>query len=88
MKTAKYVEIRQAVPRNGSKMVVKIGVLYYRRKQGVVTINWQLSSISICLMCWRRSSVIRTVRQNCYLGIEKFHFPAVWTFKNRYIKCT
>ena len=30
METAKYAEIRQAVLCNGSKMVVKIGVVYYR----------------------------------------------------------
>ena len=30
MKTAKYAVIRQAVLCNGSKMVVKIGVVYYR----------------------------------------------------------
>lgn len=30
MKTAKYAEKRQAVLCNGSKMVVKIGVFYYR----------------------------------------------------------
>ena len=88
MEKAKYGKMRQVNAVNGSQMVVKIGVVYYRRKQRVVTINWQLSSISICLMCWRRSSAIRTVRQNCYLGIEEFNFPAVWTFKNRYIKCT
>ena len=30
MKTAKYAEIRQAILCNGSKMVVKIGAVYYR----------------------------------------------------------
>ena len=36
MKTANYVKIRQAVLCNGSKMVVKIGVFYYREVWGEI----------------------------------------------------
>ncbi len=44
MKKAKYGKMRQVTAVNGSKMVVKIGVVYYRGVKGKdVEINWKLS---------------------------------------------
>ena len=44
MENAKYGKMRQVNAVNGSKMVVKIGVFYYRQVKGKdVEINWKLS---------------------------------------------
>jgi hypothetical protein len=36
MENAKYGKMRQVTALNGSKMVVKIGVVYYRRMKGKI----------------------------------------------------
>jgi hypothetical protein len=40
--TAKYGKMRPVNAVNGSQMVVKIGVVYYRRVRGRTEINWNL----------------------------------------------
>ena len=44
--TAKYGKMRQVNAVNGSQMVVKIGVVYYRRVKGIRAVTW--NSTAIC----------------------------------------
>ena len=50
MEKAKYGKMRQVNAVNGSQMVVKIGVRYYRRVKGKKGVNWKMSIKNYCPM--------------------------------------
>ena len=57
MEKAKYGKLRQVTALNGSKMVVKIGVVYYRRKQ-----EYKVTSRELISLLYTIASDISTIK--------------------------
>ena len=59
MEKAKYGKLRQVTALTGSKMVVKIGVVYYRRKQ-----EYKVTSRELISLLYTIASDISTIKND------------------------